>query len=216
MIFISNIKYLKLLRIYLSAINIKISVIFPLVWLWEVFQGSGGKSYFNTRMISKLLCFHFNAQNFTYLMFIWHYLCYMDLKWLFLSQNSSWGRWRPRVSTINVLWRIQNFTMLTMKSVKNSMQRLNKKRKVRNHRRKLSKPSDSNGELKAKFKFVTNSGCFLAFWFCFWVLHLSRWALKTSFDGFLHFSFCLAAALCFQCFSLWESWNSASTIIHYT
>ncbi len=69
-IFLSNIKYLKLLRICSPAINIKILVKFPLVRLCQVFHGSGLKSYFNTRTIGKLLCLHSNAQNFMYFMFI--------------------------------------------------------------------------------------------------------------------------------------------------
>ncbi len=54
---ISNIKYLKSLRIYSSAINIEISVKFPLVRWCRVFHGSGEKSYFNTKTIGKLLSF---------------------------------------------------------------------------------------------------------------------------------------------------------------
>ncbi len=65
-IIISNMKYLKLLRIYLSAINIEISVKFPSVWLCQVFHRSRGKSYCNTRTIGKLLCLRSNALNFIY------------------------------------------------------------------------------------------------------------------------------------------------------
>ncbi len=109
------------------------------------FHRSEGKSYFDTRMISKLLCLHSNAQNFVYFVFICHYLCLMNLKWFFPSQKSSCGK-EAGAKHHNILWRIQNFTMLAMKSVEDSMQRLNKKRKVRNLRRKLPKPSNSNGE----------------------------------------------------------------------
>ncbi len=63
-IFISNIKYLKMVTIYSSTVNIKISVKFPLIWLCQVFHWSGGKSYFDMRMISKLLWLHSNAHNF--------------------------------------------------------------------------------------------------------------------------------------------------------
>ncbi len=40
----------------------------------------------------------------------------------------------------------------TTKSVENSMQWLNKKRNVRNHQRKFSKPNDSNKELGSRIQ----------------------------------------------------------------
>ncbi len=86
------------------------------------------------------------------------------------------------------------------------------KRKVRKHRRKLSKPSYSNGEPdtdgKESFKFAAKSSCFLSFWFCFWVLHFSCWASITFFDGFLSFFFCLPMANHLRHFSLRALWSS--------
>ncbi len=120
-IFISNVKYLKWLRIYSTAVNIEISGKFPLVSLCQVSHWSGGKSYFDTRMNSKLLCLHSNAQNLMYFVVICHYLCYINLKGLFPIQKSLRGRERQRLSTINVLLRIQNFTMVTIKSAENSL-----------------------------------------------------------------------------------------------
>ncbi len=79
-------------------------------------------------MIGKLLCLCSNAQNFMYFMFICHYLCHMNFKWLFPSQKSLGGRER-QTNALNVLGRIQHFTMLTMKTNENSMQGLKKKKK---------------------------------------------------------------------------------------
>ncbi len=73
-VFISKVKYLKLLGIYSSAVNTEISVKFLFVWLWQVFHQSWGKSYFFTRVIGKLLCLHSNVQNYMYIAFICHYL----------------------------------------------------------------------------------------------------------------------------------------------
>ncbi len=91
---------------------------------------------------------------------------------------------------------------------------VNKKRKVRKHQRMLSKSSKSNGGLDTDgeelFKFAANSSHFLVFW----VLHLSRRASITFFDGFLPFCFCLAIVYYFWCFSLRASCSSGSNIIH--
>ncbi len=66
----------------------------------------------------------------------------MNLKWPFPSQKSFYGSERQMPNSINILWRIRNFTTLTMKSIESG------KRKVINNQRKLSNPSYSNGELR--------------------------------------------------------------------
>ncbi len=90
----------------------------------------------------------------------------------------------------------------------NSVQGLNKKRKVRNLWRKLLKPSDSNGESdtdgEESFKFAANSSPFLAFWFCFWVLHLNHWTLITFFNGFLLLFFFLFSHYCITVFNVFH------------
>ncbi len=58
----------------------------------------------------------------------------MNLKWLFPRQRSSRGRERERLSTINALWRIQNFTMI----VKNEKHR--KQYAVAKQKKKSKKP----------------------------------------------------------------------------
>ncbi len=121
---------------------------------------------------------------------------------------------KARLSTINVSWRIQNFTMLAMKSAENNMPQLNKKRKVKKpSKESYWSPATQIENWEAEFKFAANSGSFLAHWFGFRVLHLSYWAPIKFFDGFLPFSFYFASAYCFQRFSLRALWSSTSSII---
>ncbi len=121
----------------------------------------------------------------------------MTLKWIYPSQKSLRGRERPRLSAVKVLWMIRNFTMLAIKSAKNSMRWLNKKRKTRNHWRMLSKPSDSN--------------------VCWSSILLPSSPFQSL--GFNNFSsmilFFFANAYCFQRNSLWVSWSSTSSIIRF-
>ncbi len=74
-ILISNMKYLKLLRIYSSAVNIKISAEFLLVLLFQVFHGSGGKSYFDTRTRVNCSVFILLLQILCILVHVSFYLC---------------------------------------------------------------------------------------------------------------------------------------------
>ncbi len=60
----------------------------------------------------------------------------MNLKLLFPREKSSRGKERERLNAINVLYKIQNFTMPIMKSAKNCKQWPNEQKKKKKKKKK--------------------------------------------------------------------------------